>query len=391
MRGEAEVLDLVTSHDINCRIQVLYRRDTMDLQLVSRDNENQDPSEGVRRNQNRIDIIVFSGDMDDTVRDTQGIAVLGEGSHYVEYLISVILVGRILILSLLLLMSFWSRFAMSSDNASSAVTYTSVSSDSNGPSSWGIPLVNAGELSEMDPYEVVVQQGQAHPLSPAYVFDLMELDEHVPVYVPEPKHPEYHAPSDDDIQVEDQPYADDASPTTDSPGYIADSDSIEEDADADSINYPDEPEDGEEDDDEDPEEDPKEDPSEEHEPEDDDDDDDTNDEDKEPIKDEEEEEHLALADSSVVHVVDLIPSAGDTEAFETNEAQKTVRLEPPMLPPMEARIAEHASVPIPPTNPTYDQAPLGHRAAMIRIRDDIPEKDMPPQRRFVLTAPPTWV
>nr|GFC35059.1 hypothetical protein [Tanacetum cinerariifolium] len=56
----------------------------------------------------------------------------------------------------------------------------------------------------------------------------MELDEHAPVYVPEPQHPEYHAPSDDDIQVKD--------------------------------------------DDNDPEEDPKEDPSEEHEPEDDDED-----------------------------------------------------------------------------------------------------------------------
>ncbi|GJZ66719.1 hypothetical protein Tco_0623415 [Tanacetum coccineum] len=55
---------------------------------------------------------------------------------------------------------------------------------------------------------------------------------------------------------------------------------------------------------------------------------------------------------------------------------------------MEARIAEHAVTPIPPTSPTYDQAPLGHRAAMIRMRDDIPEEDMPPQRRFVLTAPP---
>nr|GFD38929.1 hypothetical protein [Tanacetum cinerariifolium] len=31
----------------------------------------------------------------------------------------------------------------------------------------------------------------------------MELDEHAPVYVPEPQHLEYHAPSDDDIQVED--------------------------------------------------------------------------------------------------------------------------------------------------------------------------------------------
>ncbi|GKD82074.1 hypothetical protein Tco_1348913 [Tanacetum coccineum] len=55
---------------------------------------------------------------------------------------------------------------------------------------------------------------------------------------------------------------------------------------------------------------------------------------------------------------------------------------------MEARIVEHVAAPIPPTSPTYDQAPLGHRAAMIRMRDDIPEEDMPPRRRFVLTAPP---
>ncbi|GKD06393.1 hypothetical protein Tco_1181367 [Tanacetum coccineum] len=205
---------------------------------------------------------------------------------------------------------------MSSDNSSSAVTYTSVSSDSNGPSSWGIPLMNAGELPEMDPYEEVAQQGQAHPLSPAYVPDPMELDEHVPVYVLEQEHLEYHAPSDDDIQVEDQPYADDASPTVESPGYIVDSDWMEEDTDEDSINYPDEPEDGEEDDDADP----KDDPSEEHKPEDDDDDDDIDDADEEPTKDEEEEEYLALADSFVVPVVDPVPSAKDTKIFETDES-----------------------------------------------------------------------
>ncbi|GKF63633.1 hypothetical protein Tco_0187081, partial [Tanacetum coccineum] len=133
--------------------------------------------------------------------------------------------------------------AMSSDNASFVVTYTSISFDQNGPS-WGIPLVNAGELPEIDPYE--------------------ELDKHVPVHVPEPEHPEYHVPSDDDIQVKDQPYANDASPTAESPGYIANSDSMEEDTDKDSIDYPDEPKD----DDEDPEEDDEEDTSEEHEPED---------------------------------------------------------------------------------------------------------------------------
>nr|GEY92256.1 hypothetical protein [Tanacetum cinerariifolium] len=89
---------------------------------------------------------------------------------------------------------------MSSNNAQSAVTYTSISSDSDGPS-WGIPLINAGEFLEMDPYKEIAQQGQVHPLSSAYVPDPIELNEHVPVHVPEPEHPEYRAPSDDDIQI----------------------------------------------------------------------------------------------------------------------------------------------------------------------------------------------
>ncbi|GJY00790.1 hypothetical protein Tco_0358942 [Tanacetum coccineum] len=92
------------------------------------------------------------------------------------------------------------------DNASSAVTYTSISSDSN-KLSWGIQLVNAGELLEMDPYE---------------------------------KHPRDN---------------------------LADSDSMEDDTDADSINYPDEPEDDEDDDDTDDEdEEPTEDEKEEEHP-----------------------------------------------------------------------------------------------------------------------------
>ncbi|GKB18336.1 hypothetical protein Tco_0852259 [Tanacetum coccineum] len=240
----------------------------------------------------------------------------------------------------------------------------------------------ADQISKMDPYEEVAQQGQAHPLSPAYVPDPIKLDEHVPLYALEPEHPEHHVPSDDNVQVEDQPYTDDASPTVEPPRYIADSDTMEEDTDEDSIDYPNEP--GT------------------------DDDNDIDDED-EDLTEDEEEEHLAPADSSVVPVVDPVPSAGDTEAFETDEsaptprspqtrvpfsqtrlcrARKTVRLEPPMSASIEARIAEHAAAPIPPTNPTYDQAPLGHRAAMIRMRDDIPEEDMPPRRRFVLTAPP---
>ncbi|GKF09916.1 hypothetical protein Tco_0044140 [Tanacetum coccineum] len=201
---------------------------------------------------------------------------------------------------------------------------------------------------------------QAPPLSPAYMPDPMELDEHVPVYVPEPKHLEYHVPTDDDIQVKDQPYADDASPTAESLGHIADSESMEEDF----IDYPDEPED----DNEDPEEDHTDDPADredgDDEPSDDDnDDDDTDDEDEEPTEDEEEEDRIALADSSAIPVVDLVPSAGDTKAFKTDESAPT------------------------PRSP-QTRAPLGHGAAMIRMRDDIPGEDMPPRRRFVLTAPP---
>ncbi|GJW51639.1 hypothetical protein Tco_0092990 [Tanacetum coccineum] len=169
--------------------------------------------------------------------------------------------------------------------------------------------------------------------------------------VQEPEHPKYHAPSDDDIQVEDRlmlmilhDYELERCEGRRMRirGWIL---------------------------------------VKEHEPEDDDDDDDTDDEDAEPTKDKEEEEHPAPADFSVVPVVDPVPLARDTEAFKTDEARKTIGLEPPMSASMEACIAEHAVAPIPPTNPAYDQALLGHRAAMIRMRDDIPEEDMLPQRK----------
>ncbi|GKB74595.1 hypothetical protein Tco_0936007 [Tanacetum coccineum] len=242
---------------------------------------------------------------------------------------------------------------MSSDNASSTVTYTSVSSDSNEPSSWGIPLVNAGELPDMDPYEEVAQQGQEHPLSPAYVPDPMELDEHVPVYVSEPEHPEYHAPSDDDIQVEDQPYADNALLTVESPRYIADSDPMKDDTDADSIDYLDD---------------------EEHESE------DEKAKEDEPSEDSDETEPFEEDETAATP-----PSPG------RHGARISVRPQPPMAASTQALIDAFVVgsplFPLPPTSPTYDQAPLGHRAAMIRMREDIPEEDQPSRRRFVLTAP----
>ncbi|GJU53881.1 hypothetical protein Tco_1227595 [Tanacetum coccineum] len=173
------------------------------------------------------------------------------------------------------------------------------------------------------------------------------------------------------------------------------------------------------------------------------DDDDADDDDEEPFEDEEddeeEEEHLAPTDSPVIPVVGPVPSARDTEAFETDEtaptprppqiripfaqtrlrrAQKTVRPEPPMAASMEARIAEHAATPTPPlpvaplpvplpspltTSPTDAGAPLGYRVAGIRMRaadaspplslpptsprTDIPEAEMPPRKRACLTTP----
>ncbi|GJU55529.1 hypothetical protein Tco_1229243 [Tanacetum coccineum] len=255
-----------------------------------------------------------------------------------------------------------------SDSAHSAVSYTSISS--------------AAEFPEMDPdYHMGLP---SPPPSPAYVPDPMELEDHVPVYVPEPEHPEYHVPSDDDTQAEDQPYADDISLTAESPGFIADSESMDEDSEDDSIDYPDEP--GTDD------EDPEEEPSEEREPKD---------------EDTEMEE----------------PSKGfeETESFEEDETavtppprprQPRISVRPQTLLPasLEARIAEFASAPTPPllppsplspwssplpripsppaTIPTYDQVPLGHRATMIHRRDDIPVEDLPPWRRFMLTAPP---
>nr|GEZ72377.1 hypothetical protein [Tanacetum cinerariifolium] len=191
--------------------------------------------------------------------------------------------------------------------------------------------MNVDEFLEMDPYEEVAQQWQLHPLSPAYVPDPIELDEHVPVHVPEPKHPEYHQPSDDDIQVED------------------DDKDLEEDP-SEEIEL--------EDDDEDPEEDP----NEEQEPED----------ETEPF----EEDETAVTPPPPRH----------------REVRISVRPQTPMAASTQALIdafvAGSSLFPLPPTSHAYDQAPLGHRTAMIRRRDDIPEEDMPPRMRFAFTTPP---
>ncbi|GJU52761.1 hypothetical protein Tco_1226475 [Tanacetum coccineum] len=215
--------------------------------------------------------------------------------------------------------------------SSSTVTYTYVYTDSEPRSVfWGADE----ELSDGGSPRVIVYGydglpmqpvsppypdyvlGSEHPLSPDY----MPGPEHPPSpvevpYVPEPEYPEYLVPSDAEAPLEDQPLPTDASPTALSPGYVADSDLDEdpkEDLEEDHTDYPTDGGDGDD------------------EPSDDDDyDDDIDDEDEEPFEDEEddkeEEEHLALADSSDVPAIDHVPSARDTEAFETDESAPTPR------------------------------------------------------------------
>nr|GEY28553.1 zinc finger, CCHC-type [Tanacetum cinerariifolium] len=237
------------------------------------------------------------------------------------------------------------RLAMSSDNAQSAVTYTSISSNSDGPS-WGIPLMNAGELLEMDPYEEVAQQWQVHPLSPAYIPDPMELDEHAPIYVPEPQHPEYHAPSDDDIQVLIDAFASGSSlfllsPT--SPAY----DQAQFGCRVAMIHR------------------------------------------KDDILMEDMPSQRIFALTSPPPGCDVAESSAAAAAraprsqydfVDTVEAGQGLIYSPGHDTRTIARAADRAE------DASY--APLAHRTTMIRMRDDIPEEDMPPQRRFRLTAPP---
>ncbi|GJS49718.1 putative reverse transcriptase domain-containing protein [Tanacetum coccineum] len=231
--------------------------------------------------------------------------------------------------------------------------------------------------------------------------------EHPPllVYVLEPEYLEYFIPYGDKAPIEDQPLPADASPKALSPSYVDDFDP-EEDPEEDHADYPADGGDGDD------------------EPSDDDDDDD--DEDKEASKDEdddeEEEEHLAPADSSAIPVTRL------------RKAWKTVRPQTPIPFPSEAEVDRILALPTPPPSPltplsyllpqipspqisvsspplplpsplttslTDVGAPLGYRAAGIQIRasslrlllpstsyrTDIPEAEMPPQKRACFTTP----
>nr|GFB19166.1 hypothetical protein [Tanacetum cinerariifolium] len=222
-----------------------------------------------------------------------------------------------------------------SDSEELGVTYTDISSPFEELSDIGSPRADDHEhlmLPEMlkDPYVEVALQA---PPSPDYIHGPEEPKQAPPSpdYVPGPEH------ADDEIVVEDQPYAEDASPIAQSPEYVPESD------------FEAHPED---DNDADPEEDPVDYPAdggddgndEEKSSE---DDEDEEDDEMYVEADEEEEEHPAPTDSVVVAptAVDQAPSVEETEPFETDESAAT----PPPHPAYRttARISIPAPVPMP--------------------------------------------
>ncbi|GJW93460.1 hypothetical protein Tco_0173132 [Tanacetum coccineum] len=238
---------------------------------------------------------------------------------------------------------------MSSDEASSKVTYTSISSDYKEPSdvgSLGVVVYGYdGLMHPVDPpssdYMPGPEEPKQAPLSPDYVSG--------------PEYPEYLAPSNEEVPIEDQPYAAADSPIALSPSYIANSD-LEDESEDGPMDYP---ADGGDDDDDDSLGDDVDDKDEEEASE--------EDEDEEDKDEEEEEEHLAQADSTAAAspVVDHVPSAEETEPFKTDEsaatpppppayrttARMSIRAQTPIPFPSETEVDRLLAIPTPPPSP----------------------------------------
>nr|GEU94835.1 hypothetical protein [Tanacetum cinerariifolium] len=203
-----------------------------------------------------------------------------------------------------------------------------------------------------------------------------------------------------EVLVEDQPYATADSPIALSSGYIVNPDPEEDLEDESKDGHTDYPTNkGADDDDDDSSRDDA-------------DDEDEEEASKEDEDEDEEEEHLASTESIAAAslVVDPVPSAEETEPFETNESAMTpppayrtitrmsIRAQTHIPFPSEAEVDRLLAIPTPPpspltplssplpripsqpfpvpspptTSPTYTEVPLGYRAAGIRLRTASP-------------------
>ncbi|GJT29100.1 hypothetical protein Tco_0909375 [Tanacetum coccineum] len=275
-------------------------------------------------------------------------------------------------------------------SASSAVTYTSVYTDSEpGRVFWGADE----ELSDGGSPRVIVYGYDGLPMqpvappSPDYIpgpeepqtppvpqdedeREPMFIQPHDPDYVPEPMYPEYIPLEDEHVFLaEEQPLPPVVSPTAESPGYVVESDPEEdpEEYEGDEtedgpVDYPmDGGEDGDDDD------------GGSHGDDADDEDEDEEDEDEED-EEEEEEEHLAPADSAVVvPTVELVSPPEGTEPvtpppstdITTTGARITVRLQASISLPPEAEVERLLAMPTPPPSPPISLSPpsAGERLA----------------------------
>nr|GEV40289.1 retrovirus-related Pol polyprotein from transposon TNT 1-94 [Tanacetum cinerariifolium] len=124
-----------------------------------------------------------------------------------------------------------SRFSdtVMSDSKDSTVTYTAVSSPCRGLSDTRSPRVDGPPVILDDPYVYVVVAFQAL-ISPDYVSGPKQppLPVYVPEFVLELVYPKFMPAEDDILPAEEEPLPAAASPTTESPGYIDESDPDED-------------------------------------------------------------------------------------------------------------------------------------------------------------------
>nr|GFB51835.1 hypothetical protein [Tanacetum cinerariifolium] len=210
-------------------------------------------------------------------------------------------------------------------------------------------------------------------------------------YVPKPVYPKYIPPKDDVFPAEEQPLPATASPTTESPGYIPESD-------------PDE--DPKEDDDEDPEEDPVDYPAdhdddEEEEPSGDDVDEDDEEQDKDD--DDEEEEHPASVDSippppalRVTAMISFRPHP-PTLSFTKADAERFLAMPIPPPSPLTllSSLLPQIPSPPPPASPPILPIPLPAASPPLQLlssnhRADRPEVTLPPRKRLSIVHCPGY-
>ncbi|GKC55977.1 hypothetical protein Tco_1083575 [Tanacetum coccineum] len=288
-------------------------------------------------------------------------------------------------------------------SASSAVTYTSVYTDSEpGRVFWGADE----ELSDGGSPRVIVYGYDGLPMqlvappSPDYIpgpeepqtppvpqdedeREPMFIQPHDPDYVPEPMYPEYIPLEDEHVfPAEEQPLPPVVSPTAESPGYVTESDPEED------------PEEYEDDETEDG---PVDYPMDGGEDGDDDDGDSSGDDaDDEDEEDEEEvEEHLALADSAVVvPTVELVSPPEGTEPvtpppstdITTTGARITVRLQASISLPPEAEVERLLAMPTPPPSPLISLSPPSARERLARCTASSAHSSSPPVQSLLLPS-----